>query len=132
MLPGAPVADVNVKASSSLFVPPLRPGPDSTPVVPLFDSVMVSVSVAPAFRSPIVTPVNGLTAASTVVGVACVPAIVGGPTGPPPTDPPTLTCATAVSHQALRPLGIVTPVLVTYSLDIQKPFGLLGSATALE
>ena len=53
--------------------------PDSAPVVPLFDSVIVrvSVTVAPAFVSPIVTPVNGLTAASNVVCVACVPAIVG-------------------------------------------------------
>ena len=52
--------------------------------------------------------------------------------GPDEADAPTVTWAIAVSHQALSPLGIVTPVLVTYSLEIQKPDGLFGSATALE
>jgi hypothetical protein len=43
---------------------------------------MVSVSVAPLLVSPIVTPENGLTAASEVALVVCVPVMVGAAAGP--------------------------------------------------
>src|ERR1700689_1487153 len=87
-LPGAPAVGVNDKAWSSevpvaaepvsVYVPdpPLRPVPVNVPPPP--DKVIVSVSLAPALRSPIVTPANGEIAASlAVVCPAAGPVIVG-------------------------------------------------------
>ena len=77
---GWPALGVKVRASSSLVTvaaapesvytppaPPERPFPESAPPAPPFDRLIVSVSVALEAGSAIVTPANGVTAASEVV-----------------------------------------------------------------
>ena len=87
---GCPATGVKARASSSFVTvaaepvsvytppdPPERPAPESAPPAPPFDRLMVSVSVAFALASAIVTPVNGLTVASDVVDVPWVPEMAG-------------------------------------------------------
>jgi hypothetical protein len=63
-----------------------------------------SASVAPTLRSPTVTPENGWTDASALVGVACVPPIVGAR----PSVPVTVVVSSVV--------GVPKPVLVSLSV----------------
>ena len=90
-----PAVGVKARASSSLVTvaaepeseytppaPPERPVPESAPPAPPFDRLMVNVSVAAALASPIVTPENGVVAASeVVVWPPAVPVMAGATAG---------------------------------------------------
>src|SRR5580704_2658972 len=104
---------------------------------------LLKLSASPASRPPLIAIVaparvalpTSLTVNAGSSGAAAPPCVKVAFVPAPPrigTYGATCTFVTTVSHQALRPLGIVTPVLVTYSFEIQKPSWLAGSATALE